>query len=153
VNTLLPEPASIAVEKPAPFYGDQAANDTMEFSLKVEAFGNPQKVRFLHVLQGADAGAPPGPVQLVRSIDGALFEGAVVRNIVTLFPVDLGVPVTSVKYRVPTGTRLHRITGLTPKTAYRIAVASVGSQLEVTITSGGTEQSADDAGVLEFTAQ
>jgi hypothetical protein len=119
VTTLLPIAASIAIEKPLPLYGDPASNDPMEFSLKVEAPGDSQKLRFLHVLQGADSGTTPDPVQLMRT-QGTPFEGAVVRNIATLFPVDLVTPFTGLTYRVPAETRTHRITGLRPKTGYRI---------------------------------
>jgi hypothetical protein len=153
VNTLLPEGAAPAVEKPAPLYGDAATDEPMAYSLRVEAPGNPQKVRFLHVLQGADPGATPDRVQLVRTTVGTPFEGAVLKNIVTLFPVDLAARFTSIQYGVPANTRTHRITGLTAKAGYRVTVETIGPEFRVMVTAGGSDKFADEGGVLEFSAQ
>ena len=110
VTALLPENAALtAVNKNEQHIEDTAAgNDPMKVRLRVDAPGNPQAVRFLHVLQGADAGADG--VTAIKSEDGA-FEGAVVRGTAVHFPVNLGAAHTQLAYVAPAGVTRHLITG------------------------------------------
>jgi hypothetical protein len=147
VTTLLPADAVLAaVNTDEQLIAETAArDDPMTVRLRVDATGNGVSVRFLHVLQGADAGASADGVTLVRSLDNR-FEGAVVADAVVLFPVDREPAATTLQYTVPTGVTSHFMTGLKPATGYTVAVQ--GQQVE--ITEGGPTQT-DAGGVLVFT--
>lgn len=123
-----------------------AANDPMKVRLRVDAPGDPRSARFLHVLQGADAGASADPAAVIRSED-AMFEGAVAHGAAVLFPVALGAPMTQMAYVVPADVTRHLITGLTPGAGYTAQTAPVAGGIRVTVQSGGA-QAADSGGVL-----
>jgi hypothetical protein len=154
VTTLLPqdasvqtEPASILLCNGNPAGSSSAADDDPITSrLRVEAPGGPASVRFLNVLQGADAAASPDPAALVTEVSPG-WSGAVVRGTAVLFPVDLDVPFTSLSYRVPPGTSSHLITGLTPGATFSVTQEAVGADTRVTIVAGGSS-GADGGGLL-----
>jgi hypothetical protein len=154
VTTLLPldaavasEPASILQCNGNPAGSSSAAeDDPITSRLRVEAPGGPASVRFLNVLEGADAGASPDPAALVTEVSSG-WTGAVVHGTALLFPVDLGVPFTSLNYRVPPGTTSHLITGLTPGAAFSVTQETVGADTRVTIVAGGAS-GADAGGLL-----
>ena len=150
VTALLPANAALtAVNSTEQHIEDTAAgNDPMKVRLKVEATGNPQAVRFLHVLQGADAGADADPATVIKSEDGT-FEGAVVAGTAVLFPVNLGAAPAQLAYIAPAGVTRHLITGLTPGAAYTAQSMPVAGGLRVLLQRGGT-QNADSGGVLLF---
>jgi uncharacterized protein (TIGR03437 family) len=152
VTTLLPGDATIRSEAAEALGGDVAANEPMNYKLRVEAPGGPRTTRFLHVLQGVDPGASAHPAILIQSTAGTPFEGAVINNTATLFPVDLGATFTGVTYSVPAPVTVQRITGLTPNTGYRITTQTAGGNTQVTISPNGTDRLADSGGVLEISA-
>ena len=139
VTALLPANATLtAVNTNEQHIEDTAAgNDPMKVRLRVDAPGNPQAVRFLHVLQGADAGAAADAATAIKSEDGA-FEGAVVRGTAVLFPVNVGAAVTQLAYVAPAGVTRHLITGLTPGAAYTAQTAAVAGGVRVTVQPGGS---------------
>ncbi len=147
VTTLLPADAEIAVEPAEALEGEVAAGEPMMFRLRVEAPGGPTETRFLHVLQGADAGATADEVALVESSQGTPMTGAVVAGTAVLFPVAVGVAVESVTYTAPAGTVRHLVTGLVPGGGYEVEVQPVDGGFQVAIRSGTTQQ-ADEGGVL-----
>lgn len=149
VTTLLPTDAAIRSEPAEPLAenGEPADGEPMRFRLRVEAPGGPRETRFLHVLQGADAGAPVDPVALVESRGGTPFAGAVVKGTAVLFPVDVGAEVGELTYAVPAGTVRHLVTGLTPGGGFDIAKRAGRGELAVTIRRGATQR-ADASGVL-----
>ena len=104
VNTLLPANATITSAPREALGSDPAIGEPMQFRLEVEAPGGPASARFLHVLQGADAGASADAVALVQSTSGNAFAGAVVKNTAVMFPVDVSTTFTGVTYQVPAGT-------------------------------------------------
>lgn len=124
----------------------------MQYRLRTEAPGGPADVRFLHVLEGADAGASATPVSLVEDTGRTSFEGAVVGETVVLFPYDLDDLFTGLTYTVPVTVSVHYITGLTPKGGYTVVTQTVGGAVEVTVSAGGGLQ-ADGGGVLAIGAQ
>lgn len=154
VRSLLPENATFAVHSDHPMWeggGKQTATgEHMAHRLMVEA-PNRQDVRFLHVLQGADAGASADPANLVQSTSGTAFEGAVVRDAAVLFPRDFGVPAAAVSYEAPAAAKLHVVTGLSPNKGYSVTVKAAGGRAAVAIAEGGAVQS-DKGGVLAFGA-
>jgi hypothetical protein len=149
VTTLLPAGAAIASEPAEPLEENRepAVGEPMAFRLRVEAPGGPRETRFLHVLQGADAGATADPVTLVESREGIALAGAAFAGTAVLFPVDLGEAFAGVSYAVPTGTTRHLVTGLEPGGGYDVATRTDGDDLVVTVRPG-TAQRADDGGVL-----
>ena len=150
VTTLLPSDAIINSELAE--MDEEAEQEPMKFRLKVEAPGGPQNVRFLHVLQGADADASADPVVLIQSASGTFFAGAQVDNTLVLFPVGLNMPFTGLTYTASAGIERHLITGLTPNGGYEVVTQPVGNDVQVTI-SAGTTYYADSGGVLIFGVQ
>jgi hypothetical protein len=147
VTSLLPANGVMSAEElPREVSGNAANLEFIRFRLRVEAPAGPQSVRFLHVLQGANAGAT---ADSATPIETAGFSGAVVRGTAILFPTDLSAPFTTLTYTVPSAVSSHRVTGLTANGAYGVTTRTVGPNIEVTITSGGTLR-ADSAGVLTF---
>ena len=116
----------------------------------IEDTNNPVDIRFLHVLQGADAKATPDGISQVASTGGNFFEGATVRGVVALFPVNaLSNNFTTVTYSVPISITNHYVAGLTPNSAYEISRTITGTSQQVTVTLGGRLMS-DAAGLLSF---
>lgn len=152
VKSLLPEKSKLAIQSDHPMWdggGKQTATgEPMRHRLMVEA-PNRQDVRFLHVLQGADAGAVADPAKVVQSTSGTPFEGAVVRDTVVLFPRDFAEPAAAVTYEAPAAVKLHVVTGLTPQKGYSITVKAAGDRVSVAIAEGGGVQS-DKGGALAF---
>ncbi len=149
VTTLLPTNATVTVEAAAnpPQAGDAAEMDPITHKLKVEAPGGPKSVRFLNVLQGADAGTNAENVTLVQSSSGTAYAGAVLKNVAALFPVDITTPFATVTYTVPAYVTEQYVTGLKPNTGYNVAIQKNGTNNQVTITPGGNIQT-DVGGVL-----
>lgn len=143
VTTLLPEGAQPqAVTAVDPGIEEKVARyEPMRVRLLVEAPGSPQRARFLHVLQGADAGAPADAATLARSDDGA-YAGALVAGTLVLFPADL--PGSgALSLTLPADARIVIVTGLTPGGAYTVALA--GDRLSVRPAGGSV---ADSGGLL-----
>ncbi len=118
----------------------------------IEDPNHPADERFLHVLQGADSNAVQDAVAYVASTGGNAFEGAIVRGVAVLFPVDaLSNNFGSVTYSVPAGITNHYVAGLTPGGAYSASLSLSGESQRVTVTPGGGLY-ADVAGLLSFTS-
>jgi hypothetical protein len=149
ISTLLPPDAEVSAEPAEPLTdtGEVAAGEPMQFRLRVEAPGGPSTTRFLHVLQGVDAGGSASEAVLVESASGTAYAGALVHGTAVLFPVDLGDEVSELTYTVPADTARHLITGLTTGGDYDVETQADGSDLLVTIRPGSTV-TADDGGVL-----
>ena len=105
--------------------------------------------RFLHLVQGADAGAAPTPATLISSGDG--FVGLAVNQTAVLFSEEWAQPVSGLRYTAPASTTRHIITGLEAGAGYRVAVTPAPEGVTVTLASGG-DQRADSAGVLVVAA-
>lgn len=156
IDTLQPANAALSVSSQVPNgygYNETALGEMMTRRLLVEAPGGPATVRFLHVLQGADAGVTAGPATLIESSSGTPFAGAVVNDTVVLFPVEWGAAFTGVTYSAPATVTKHLITGLIPNAGYDVTQQLVNGQLQVTISPNGATVTADSGGVLVVTAQ
>lgn len=149
VTTLLPAKAQLSSEAfpTTPLAGDIAEQEPMGWRLKVEAVGGPQKVQFLHVLEGADKAAQPQTVQLVESEAGTAYAGAVVKDVAVMFPVDYKASFSTMSYTVSTGVTRQYITGLKPNTSYGVTVHKTGDKMQLTLSLGGNLTS-DSGGVL-----
>lgn len=149
VDTLLPASPLITVDAQIPNgngYNESAEYEKMTRRLKVDAPGGPASARFLHVLQGADAGATVLPSQLVTSTAGTPYQGAAVGTVLAMFPVSSTSAFTSVTYPVPAGVTTHYIVGLTPGGRYDTVLA--GGQMTITPSASGIY--ADSGGVLRY---
>lgn len=149
IKTLLPLNATITSDSSSPTalgYDEDAQGEIMQHRLKVEATGAPQSTRFLHVLQGADAGASPDNTSHITSSDGS-FDGAIVGNTAVLFAVNLNNVPNSFTYTVPSNVSTHYITGLTAKGSYTVSTQNNNGNKEITVTLGNSTK-ADDGGVL-----
>jgi hypothetical protein len=118
----------------------------MQHRLMVEAPGNPRRARFLHVVQGADGGAAPDAVTLVKSHSGTAYEGAAVGGTVVIFPVDIGPDVITTTVAVPPGVTRILVAGLKKDTGYRVETRGT----ELTISAGG-DTVTDGGGILRVT--
>lgn len=150
VSSLLPAGASMRLANPAEdAVGETVATDEpMTERLVVEAPAA-ASVRFLHVLEGADAGAGSAAATLLRSSAGDAYEGALVRGTTVLFPVSAGQPFGGTSYSAPADTATHLISGLTPGGAYSATLTTEAGQLRVSIQAGG-DLRADAGGVLRL---
>jgi len=149
VTTLLPSGAPQVIEQnPAqPIRGDVAKGEPMTHRLRVDAPGNPREARFLHVLQGADAGAQADTTRLIEFSSGTAFNGVLAGSTVMMFPVHLDLPFNGLTYNSPAGASTHLITGLTPGASYSVTRSTTGGTETVSISIGGAEK-ADSGGVL-----
>jgi len=129
--------------------GSPANYAPMKFRLRVESPNNPKDVRFLHVLQGADAGTSAIPVQLINGSKGTPVNGVVIDTTVILFSVTIDDTVSNIVYRVPSKVTRQIITGLQPNTGYHVNVLRAGDELQITVTPG-VDLKSDTSGVLVF---
>lgn len=140
VETLLPADPLIAV---APLVDEvssaPASNEMMRFRLMVQA--NAPDVRFLHVLQGTDAGGVPLTSSLIESSSGTTYQGAVVGDVAAMFPVDALVPFASLEFSTTAATSI--IAGLTPNAGYDVAISA-----DLIRVTPGAQMNADAGGVL-----
>jgi len=148
VTTLLPAHARITAE-PDENVGEPAVGEPMRYRLRVEDPGQPRVVRFLNVLQGADATARPDQVTLLRTRTGAGsdFAGAAIGNSAVLFRVRLQETITSLSVDLPARVRRILVTGLRPRAGYTITQRAAADGIRLSITTGGAAN-ADSGGVL-----
>ena len=151
VTTLLPVGSAPVIEKnpEQPLRGDVAKGEPMTHRLRVEAPGNPKDVRFLHVLQGANAGMAADASKVIHSSAGTAFTGAIVGKTAILFPVILDTPFTGTVYAAPAELETHLVTGLTPEAGYTVTRMLAGATETVSINPGGG-QMADSGGVIRL---
>jgi hypothetical protein len=132
---------------PAEKYNAVAEGDPTHFRLLVEDPSNPREIRFLHVIQGADAGAQAAAVKRIESKGGTAFEGAAVGVAAAVFPVDPSAAFTGVTYEVPAEVTGQLVGGLAPRGGYDVTIKRAGGGASVTIAPGSAYH-ADDGGVL-----
>jgi hypothetical protein len=146
VELLAPAGATMTA-MPAEAFNKVAEGDPTRFRLLVEDPKNPSEVRFLHVIQGADAGAQRAPVKRIQSKGGTAFEGASVGAAAAMFPVDPSAPFTGVTYEVPAEVTAQLVGGLAPRGGYDVTIKRAGNAAEVSVAPGSAYH-ADEAGVL-----
>lgn len=144
IQNLLPVAATMSIT-PAENFNQVANLEPTRVRLTVQDPSNPQNVRFLHVLQGADPGTAQTPLALIQNTSGMAFEGAVVSTTAVLFPVNLNQPFTVLTYTVMADTTTHYVTGLAPLSGYDVTTQGPTIALRP-----GTTYYADSGGVLAF---
>ena len=139
VTSLLPADGKMTAE-PAEKYEDNepAEFDPIAGRLRVESWS--RDVRFLNVLQASDKDKPESP-PLVDA--GPNFAATMARDVVVVFPTNLGADVSDVSFAPPPGAHTLLLTGLAPNGEY--AVAKDGGKVHVTKGKGAH---ADSGGVL-----
>ena len=111
--------------------------------------GPPGRYRFLHVLQGANAGVAMTPATYLQSSSGSSFDGAVFGSAAVYFPVIRNQPFAGITFAVPAGVHQMLVTGLTPGASYAVSVQAVGGGNTVSV-DVGSGSSADVGGVLSL---
>jgi hypothetical protein len=151
VQTLLPLNASESAVYAAGNLNPIAELEPTQYIFTDEDPSHPTDVRFLHVLQGADAGASMAPATYLQSTSGTAFDGAAFGTSVIYFPVSGNGAFAGTTLPAPIGTKTMLLTGLTPGATYSASVASAGSENLVTVTQSSTGTNADSAGLLRLT--
>ena len=119
------------------------------YRIVIEDPAHPADARFLHVLQGADAGVAASAVTLIQSSSGTAFDGASVAGSVVMFNHTTNATFAGVTYSEPSTTAHNYVTGLAPNTGYTVTETSSNASTQVSIAIGGSSTS-DQSGVLAF---
>ena len=146
VQTLLPRDASLTARYAAGDLNPIAELEPTRYILTIQDPALPIDTRFLHVVQGADAGAAVVPALYLKASSGTAFDGATFGTTAAWFPVSATTPFTGTTLPAPNGVHTILVTGLTPNGSYG---ASVSGNV-VTIVAAGSS-TADAAGVLRLT--
>jgi hypothetical protein len=149
IQTLLPLAPSASAVYAAGNLNPIAELEPTQYIYTVEDPAKPADVRFLHVLEGADAGAPMALATYLRSTGGTAFDGAAFGNAAVYFPVDAGGSFQGTTLLAPTGTHTVFVTGLQPATGYTVSMAPHAGGSALQITAGGPTTT-DAAGVLSL---
>lgn len=150
VQTLLPQNASVTFFNGASQMNPVAELEPMQYVYTVQDGSVPTTTRFLHVLQGADAGVIMASATYVQSTSGTAFDGAVFAANVVYFPTNSGA-VAATTLPAPAGVHSALVTGLAANTAYGVLISPDGNGGNViAITPGGSSATADSAGVLQL---
>jgi hypothetical protein len=143
VQTLLPLNPSESAVYAVNNLDSIAQLEPTQYIFTVEDATHPIDVRFLNVLQGADASAPMSPATYLKSSAGVAFDGAGFSNVAVYFPQSATTPFTGTTLPAPAGVHTMYVTGLTPGAAYAVSVVS-----GVVTIATGSGSAADGAGVL-----
>lgn len=149
VQTLLPSNATLTSRFAAGDLSPHAELDPMNYVLTVQDKSLPTDTRFLHVLQGANAGAQMIQAARLTSTTGTAFDGAVFGSSAVFFPTNVGA-VSTTSFGVPATVHTFVIAGLTSSGAYGVTTSTNGTTVTVTLTPGGSGNVADSAGLLKL---
>jgi hypothetical protein len=156
IHTLLPQDASITSVLVAncttvPPCITTADLEPAQYVMTVQDASNPTDTRFLHVLEGVDAGGTPLAVSSITSSNGTAFDGAVVGTTALMFIHDdtQTAGFTSTAYSEPSTVTANYVAGLTPNAGYTVTKSAAAGTIQVTVAAGGSK-TADAAGVLAF---
>ncbi|HEV3309090.1 MAG TPA: hypothetical protein VG815_01005, partial [Chloroflexota bacterium] len=116
------------------------------YTLTIQDPTKPAGTRFLTVLQGADKGAAMVGAKHVRSLSGAVFDGARFGSSVVYFVRTLHARFRGATLSRPAHGTVMLVTGLPARVHIRV---SVGARA-VTVAPGGTSRMTDASGVLRL---
>jgi hypothetical protein len=145
IQTLLPANASFSAREADTDLSPIAELEPTKYVMTVQDATNPATTRFLHVLQGADAGVAMVPAVYAQSSSGTAFDGAAFGANAIYFPVNSPASFTATVFPVQSGVTTLYVAGLTPNTSYGVVVNGTS----VTVTPGGTGYTSDNAGLLK----
>lgn len=149
VQALLPQNLTMTHTYTAGNLSPHAELDPMFFTLTDQDPSMPADTRFLHVLQGADAGAQMIPASLSQNSSGTAFDGATFGSMAVFFPHMANASITTTTFNVPSATTCFVVTGLTPGASYSLVVQTTASGKTVMLSPGGSGSVADSAGLLK----
>jgi hypothetical protein len=149
VQTLGTFAPTVTVQNGANLVSFVAWMNTTQFIMSVEDPSKPADVRFLHVVQGADAGASMVPATRVQSFSGTAFDGAIVGNTAVFFVTDMKAVFVGTTLSVPTGTTVY-VTGLTPNATYQVTTQADPANTTIIVMPSAIGVTADVAGVLKI---
>ena len=147
IQTLLPLNFASSAVYAAGNLSPIAQLEPTQYIFTVEDPALPADTRFLHVLQGADAGMAMAQATYVQSSSGTAFDGAAFGSTVVYFPQSAGATFTGATFTAPSGVHAMLVTGLSPNTGYSVSIQTNGSGKTVALSSGGSATT-DSAGLL-----
>jgi hypothetical protein len=142
VQTLLPMNPTLSSFNGAAIMSPIADLEPTKYIYQVQDSTSPADTRFLHVLEGANAGTAMAHATYLQSLSGQQFDGAAFSSYAVYFPVNT-VSFTGTTLNVPAAVHTLMVTGLAPATGYN-AISASG---KVSISAVGASQT-DAAGVL-----
>jgi hypothetical protein len=151
IQTLLPRNASATYFNGAAQLAPIAELEPTQFIYQVQDPANPATTRFLHVLQGADAGAAMAAAAYLQTSAGTAFDGAQFGSTEVWFPVSTATAFVGATFPAPAGVHSAMVTGLAPNTSYGFSVQSAGNGSTIVLSVGGSGAVTDAAGVLTVT--
>ncbi len=150
-QTLLPQDATLSSALTSVNLDTVADLEPTQYTLTVQDPTDPADTRFLHVLQGANAGAPMTTATYVQSTSGVDFDGAVFGTSAAFFPQSATAAFTGTTLTIPTGVTQLMVAGLAPNGTYSVAVHASGSNNVLSISPASSGTAADSAGLLTIT--
>lgn len=150
IAQLLPESGVLvvdAVDKLAD--ADAADGEPMKRRVRAEAPTRGLDARFLHVVQGMDAGAAVDAVERTESRGTVATDGVVLRGTSYIFVRALGPAPRDLSFAAPSGTAHHVVTGLAPGGRYDTTVSGDAGKTLVRV-QVGTARQADAGGTLSW---
>jgi hypothetical protein len=150
ISVLLPGTANVTSTTIGNALNPMAWLEPSTYRIVIEDPADPTDTRFLHVLQGADAGVGPDTASLFHSGSGSAMDGALVGNTAALFTVNATGPFQGTAYSVPAGITRHFVTGCAPSGFYSVTATAKGSGTYVVIAPAPGGFQADNTGVLAF---
>jgi len=152
IQTLLPLNPSLSSFDGAANLSAVADLEATQYLYQVQNPSNPADTRFLHVLQGADPGAPMAAAVYVQSTSGTAFDGAEFAATAVWFPVSTGGIFAGTTLPAAAGIHTALVTGLAPGTGYQATLTPDGTGgTVIAVAPGGGTAVADAAGVLRLT--
>ena len=149
LQALLPQNAALTSRFASGDLNPHAELDPMNYVFTDQDPTLPADTRFLHVLQGANAGATMVAATYAQSTSGTEFDGAVFGTMSVFFTHTNGASVATTTFAVPTTVTTFVATGLTPGAAYTVSVTVTPNGKIVTLTPGVSGAGADSAGLLK----
>ena len=151
VQSLLPAAGTLTARNVVADLTTIAELEPAQYVMTIQDTSNPIDVRFLHLLQGADAGAAMVPAAYLQSTAGTPMDGAVFGGAAVYFPVSGVTPFAGTTVSAPAGVHTLVVTGLAPNASVGYSLQPNGGGNTVVITAGGSGATADSAGLLKLT--
>ncbi len=148
VQSLLPADSTITARNVLADLTLVAELEPGKYVMTIQDPSLPADTRFLHVLQGADAGATMVPAAYLQSAGGTAFDGAAFGSTAVYFPVSATTPFAATSFTAPAGVHTLIVTGLAPNSAYGVAAQISGTGHLIHITPGAPGATTDAAGLL-----